>query len=330
MGARAVGGTVAKVALGVAAGVALMLARDGACGPAGSSPTTAAHANESSGRPRAASGDEPARLDPASAPALRASDDVAAVVERDRDAKPVDPIDDEVARLRAQVTGFEAEIARLRAQLADGSACRHALRGLIAANELRHGKLYEEIVGLAVDDPDSVAEDPRHAFDLILRLIDETGLAGAKLNGESREIEPEPAAPDVRLSMSHSAWDDNAQTVEGAPPIPRRHDQVQFHATLLLPKVPEGWLGQPLSAEVELAIEESNLGPAWLTLRLNADKHDSAREIRWNLHVNGEGAFLSRTPVRGAEDCRETSIADVSKERAWLDRIFQQLMTRAR
>jgi hypothetical protein len=130
--------------------------------------------------------------------------------------------------------------------------------------------------------------------------------------------------------MSHSAWDDNAQTVEGAPPIPRHYDQVQFRATLIVQKAPEGWLGQPLSAEVELTIEVSSLGPAWLTLQLNADTHDSAREIRWNLNVNGDGAYLSRTPVRGAEDCRETSLADVAKERAWLDRIFQQLMTRAR
>jgi hypothetical protein len=327
MGARAVGGTVVKVALGAAAGVALMLLLDGRRGTNGRGEETAARARENSGHARAPA-DDPVRLEPASAssPALHKGDEVAAVVERDPDAKPIDPTDDELARLRMQVTELEAEIARLRAQLADGSPRRHALHGLIAANELRYGKLYEEIVGLVVDDPESVAEDPRHAFDLILQLIDETGLAGAKLENGIRQIQPEPAAPDVRLSLSHGMFEEN----EGAPAILRRFDQVEFHATLQLEKVPEGWLGQPLAGEVELSIQESDSTPAWVILRLSSDSHDSAHEVRWNLNVNRDGAYLTRFPVRGAEDSRETSIADLAKERGWLDRVFQQLMTRAR
>src|SRR6185369_11515692 len=108
MGARAVGGTVAKVALGVAAGVALMLLLDGRRGTNGRGVETAARAHENSGHARAPA-DDPARLEPASAssPALHKGDDVAAVVERDPDAKPIDPIDDELARLRTQVAELE-------------------------------------------------------------------------------------------------------------------------------------------------------------------------------------------------------------------------------
>jgi len=331
MGARAVGGTVAKVALGVAAGVALMLLLDGRRGTNGRGVETAARAHENSGHARAPA-DDPARLEPASAssPALHKGDDVAAVVERDPDAKPIDPIDDELARLRTQVAELEAEVARLRAQLADGSARRHALHRQIAANELRHGKLYEELVGVLVDDPESVAEDPRRTFDLILRLVDETGLASAKLVEGRREIQPEPEAPETYLALQHSEceWDD--RDGDEGPLVHINSDQLAFRAILRLPKVPEGWLGQPLAVDVDLVVTCSTFGDADLHLECNSDIHNATKAIEWNLGVNRHEATLRRAPIRGDEEWRCVAPADLAKERSWLDRLFQQLMTRAR
>jgi uncharacterized small protein (DUF1192 family) len=331
MGAREVGGTVVKVALGAAVGVALMLVRDGSRGPAGSSPTTAAHANESSDRPRAPAGNEPTHLEVASAPSPAAGDVVTAVVERDPAARPAESSGDELDELREQVAALQAEVKRLRAQLADGSARHHALHGLIAANELQHGKLYEEIVGLLVDDPESVAEDPRRMFDLILRLIDETGLAGSKVDdGGGREIAPELAAPETFLSLCHSVNEWNDRDGDDGPVFHVSQDQVTFRLTLRLPKVPEGWIGQPLAVDCELQIQVSTQGDASLSLDCQPDANDRAKPIRWSLNVDRGGASLTRHPYRGDEDSKQVSAAELTKERRWLDRIFQQLMTRAR
>jgi hypothetical protein len=327
MGVREVGGTVVKVALGAAAGVALMLARDGARGPAGSSPTTAAHANESSGRPRAASGEELARLEPASAPALRASDDVAAVVERDPVATPVDPVDGEIARLHAQVIDLEAEIARLRAQLADGSLRRRALHEMLAVNDLVHGKLYEEMLDLIVNDPESVAEDPRHAFALILRLIDETGLAPAELDQGIRMVAPEPNAPDLRLLLR----DDRSECQEyDRPDLHWYEETIHFHAALQLPKVPEGWSAQPLDANVSLDVTRSDRGSAGLELTMAAGSLPGLHQVRWSLEVSPESACLTRSPWRCGEDSRDLPLEQVATEWRWIVEVFDSLQLRTR
>jgi hypothetical protein len=327
MGARAVGGTVVKVALGAAAGVVVMLVHDGG---RDSAATSAAQASKASECAHSLAAGESARVDPSSDSAPRTGDVVAAVAKREAESQSADPSGDELDRLREQVAELQAEVKRLRALLADGSARHHALRGLIAANELQHGKLYEEIVGLLVDDPESVAEDPRRMFDLILRLVDETGLAGAKVDdGGGREIAPEPAAPETILALCHNVNEWNDRDGDEGPVFHVSQDQVTFRLYLRLPKVPEGWIGQPLAVDCELQIQVSTQGDASLSLDCQPDANDRAKPIRWSLNVDRSGASLTRYPFRGDEDSKQVPAADLTNERRWLDRVFQQLVTRA-
>lgn len=327
---REVCGTVVKVALGAAAGVVLTLARDAFRGPAAADPPASARRAEALDRPRAPTVDEMTRIDPSTAPVPCANALVPRVVTRDRDAPIADPSDDELARLREQVVTLEREVQRLRALLAENGVRRHTLRKLVSANDLQHGRLYEELLGLIVDDPEGVAEDPRRAFETIVRLIDETGLASGKRGEGVFAIAPEPAAPDLRLEMDRSSSDQQVDPEDGTPSFVRHEDQVSFHARIILSKVPERWLGDPLSATIELSIGVSNRDTGSLRLVMDAGSTRLAPEVSWHLQWRDGEAYLDRCPYRGADESLVTSPAEVAKERSWADRVFQQLMTRAR
>src|SRR5262249_2284704 len=243
-------------------------------------------------------------------------------------AIPADPIDEELIRLREEVGELQAEVKRLRALVADGSA-RHELHRLIAANELQHGDLYEELLGLIVDDPEGVAEDPRRAFELIVRLIDESGLAGAKVVDGQRELAPEPAAPELLLTLRYERGTDRFDSGDGTGPFECPADDVQFFARLTLPKAPEGWLGHPLSATVGLTIHICDRIDTWLNLDMDLPTR-IAPSVFWGIHIRSDEACLDRLPLRGGDASRVTSPAEFAIERAWLDRIFEQLRTRAR
>src|SRR5262249_27103148 len=199
MGARRIGGPIVRLGAGVAVGIAFGVAFGRLFMPRDRAPVTE-HARgervlaaESSSAARSTVAPERADASPREPAAMEAKRDAARIATSDEIA--------ELARLHEQVAELEEEIARLRAELATGNPRRHSLHEMFAANDLEHGPLYEEIVDLIVNDPESVTDDPRHAFALALRLIDETGLAAKSKVEDRREVAPEPRAPELRLTL---------------------------------------------------------------------------------------------------------------------------------
>src|SRR5688572_13227680 len=106
----------------------------------------------------------------------------------------------ELEALRARVVELEDEIARLRDLVREGDDRRRQMKKTLAANTLVHGELWLETFEAFVD-AEAVTEEPRRVFPLLLRMIDETGLASVPIEDGRRTLEPEPNAPDTQLKL---------------------------------------------------------------------------------------------------------------------------------
>src|SRR5262249_43830609 len=157
-------------------------------------------------------------------------------------------------------------------------------------------------------------DDPRHAFALALRLIDETGLAAKSKVEDRREVAPEPRAPELRLTLV----DENSECREFDHPEAIWYEEdIRFHAALRLAQVREGWTAQPLDAEVEIEAHRSDRSVASLSLSMEVGSLPGGHHVSWHLELQAESASLSRSPWRCGEESRDLPLDQVATERRW-------------
>jgi hypothetical protein len=290
------------------------------------------------------SGERNGRVDsteapPASSPAVAPESSAAPSRARDAlEAKRDDaqlPMADEfaeLARLREKVRLLEAEVARLEAIVAANDPRTKRVREIFALNELRYGSLYREIAELAASDPESVAEDPRRMCDMLLRLVDGTGLIGVPPKDGQREIAPEPEAPEtvVSLNFDSQPFTETVDDVKTEYP----HEQAQVDLTLDLPKMPERWMGQHFRMHVHWVVDECANGSGFMMLSLE----DPARtpvngisgSITWGINWDARAAYVSRSPIRGGDEGINGGPNDFAAERRIVEELFEKLRARTR
>src|SRR5262249_3514912 len=148
-----------------------------------------------------------------------------------------------------------------------------------------------------------IAENPRRFCELLLRAIETTGLAAAPVSQDHREINPEPAAPDVAFSLDGSS-DLYTESIDGEEAV-YGHGQASFRANIVLPKAPEEWLGRPLGLSITWTVDETEDGTAWmqLTIRDTSSGNQSLfTGVEWSASWQRNVSYLSRSPLRGGDE----------------------------
>jgi hypothetical protein len=236
----------------------------------------------------------------------------------------------EVTRLRARITALEDEIERMRGLLEKSDPRRRPLVELVAANDLKYGALYAEIAELLLIDAESVADDPRPLFALLVRLVDETGLALAPEEDHERTLAPEVNAPDVKLSLGFQK-DELVDAVVGVSGNSTQ-ETVGLRVTLKLPKTTEGWKGGPLDLEIHLVVQSTSRKEvgASFTATGRSFAGSPSRGVTWRGLWFREKASLHRSPRAGGADALDGGPGDFAPERRIVDDLFEKLKSRAR
>jgi uncharacterized small protein (DUF1192 family) len=236
----------------------------------------------------------------------------------------------EVTRLRARITALEAEIARLHGLLERSDPRRRPLEELVAANDLKYGGLWDELAELLLIDAESVADDPRPLFELMVRLVDETGLALQQEEDHERTLAPEVNAPDVKLSLGFQK-DDLVDAVVGVNG-PSTQETVGLRVVLKLPKTTEGWKSGPLDLDIHLVVQATSRKEvgASFTATGRSFAGSSSRGVTWRGLWFREKASLHRSPRAGGEDALDGAPGDFAAERRIADDLFEKLKSRAR
>jgi uncharacterized small protein (DUF1192 family) len=222
----------------------------------------------------------------------------------------------ELALLHARTSDLEVEVGRLRAALDRKDPRRDRIARLVAANDLCHGELYLDVADLVLIDPESVTEDPSDAFRVLVRLADESGLTAKPAVERHKEHNPERNAPELTLSL-----------VSGEDPTA---EWIHFAAALTLPKAPPQWRGSPLDLHVELKLQRSRNGEAFVLLSARGNSFENRTGLEWSEYWNRDSTLIQRCPWNGGRDDRKGGPADFAAFRVVIDDLFEKLKARAR
>jgi hypothetical protein len=234
----------------------------------------------------------------------------------ERDADPaIDP-------LLARIAALEDEVDRLQVSVRDGDPRRRRFQDLLAANKLLHEKLWRDLHEL-VADPGAFAEDPTRTFPLLLRLIDETGVATLKADEYgTRQMKPELDAEDTSVTFRSSV--DQNRDERGT----WDSKQIGVDCCVRLPKAPEGWLAAPEPFEIHVTMDRSENG--LLRLYLDADDGEQRGALRLHIEWQSDLNYISRSPWRGSEESREMKPGEFPELHAAIDQLFDRLEMRIR
>jgi hypothetical protein len=215
-----------------------------------------------------------------------------------------------------RITSLEGEVGRLHAALDGHDPKRERIANLVAANDLLHGELYCQVAQLVLIDPESVTDDPSPAFQMVIRLTDETGLAAVKAENGQRELCPEPNAPELYLSLD--SGNENEK------------EWLRFSASLNLPNAPVDWRGSPLDLRVVLDLQRDADGNASALFSARGNSFENRSGLEWSEYGSRDGSLLQRSPWNGGKDVRQCGPDDPAAFRAVVDDLFEKLKSRAR
>jgi len=243
----------------------------------------------------------------------------------ERDHEPgADPAD--LVPMRERIAELEAEVARLTEIVRTGDERKQRIKRLIAKEPLRHGELYLELFERAMDG-EAIALDPTPMLPLLLRLVDETGVAAAPIEDEARRVKPEPRIEDTWVTLR--TWTDEIHDDPERAPV-TFDDQLELSSTIRLPHDAEEWQGDDLELSIELSFGTGSDSGYSFFLQLSGPSsyggQDSCVRLEW---MPGR-TLVERAPVRGGEESRALALGEFDALRRETELLLARLRSRLR
>jgi hypothetical protein len=235
-------------------------------------------------------------------------------IEIEREADPaIDP-------LLARIAALEEEVDRLQATVRDGDSNRKHYQERLAVNKLLHEKLWRDLYELLAD-PEVFADDPARAFPLLLRVVDETGVATVAADEYgTRRVTPEPEAEETSVKFRrdvHPYGNDNLPAT-----------QIELACDIVLPRVPETWRGYNNAVHVDLRLERCEGGVLEFSLTANDGSHPDRLEV--NVDWRPDFNYVARRPWHGGDESRQMEPNELPELHAAIDQLFDRLEMRLR